>query len=503
MSLKKRLTAVCMIAIAAVIVFVIAISGWQVSEKQEDAVIFTGGKETIYLWYTDETLTSYLSSAAVTYNETHDVRIVPVLESGLEYLERINHTSLESSAPDLFIISHDSLGKAYLAGLASEIKPKDGIKPDEVYIGTGLQAASYKDKIIGYPFYFETSSLLYNKTYLEDMARSQMEAEADLAEGEAAQERIEEAGEEGQTLEAENTQDVVFTEEQIEAKVQQLLPATIQDIESFADNYDAPEQVEGVFKWDVTDIFYNYFFIGNSIKMGGEAGWDTAQIDIYNLDAIASLRVYQELNQFFSIDTGEIEYEAILDEFMAGKMVFTMATTDAVFKLEQAKADGLLEYDYDIALTPAIDENRQTRSLSMTSCVVVNGYSENKEVANDFAYFLTAGYNDILYARTGKVSAAKDVDYGYDPLDKFAAEYEKSISMPKMIETSNFWVKLEVAFSQIWNGADANEKLKELSEQIMSQVTGTAYEEDYLEEPKEQEEEYPDEEEGVQEGTEE
>ena len=36
-----------------------------------------------------------------------------------------------------------------------------------------------------------------------------------------------------------------FSDEQIEARVQQILPATIQDIETFADNYDAPEQVEG------------------------------------------------------------------------------------------------------------------------------------------------------------------------------------------------------------------------------------------------------------------
>ena len=461
MSLKKRLTAIGIIAIAAAAVFGIAGSGRQISEKQEETIF--AEKETIYLWYTDEALTSYLSSAAVTYNETHDVRVVPVLESGLEYLEKINQASLENSAPDLYIISHESLEKASLAGLASEVMPKDGAAMEEVYIGTGLQAASYKDKFVGYPFYFETSSLLYNKTYLKDMARASLEAEAE--------------------------QEPAFTEEQVEAKVQELLPRTILDIETFADNYDAPQQVEGVFKWDVTDIFYNYFFVGNSIKMGGEAGWDTSQIDIYNLDAIASLRVYQDLNQFFSIDTSESDYEAILDEFMAGKMVFTMATTDAVFKLEQAKEDSLFGYDYDIALAPDIDESRKTRSLSVTSCVVVNGYSEKKEDANDFAYFLTAEYNDILYARTGKVSAAKGVDYGYEALDKFAQEYEQSISMPKMIETSNFWVKLEVVFSQVWNGADANEKLKELSEQIMSQVTGTAYQEEYLEEPEAPEEE--------------
>ena len=75
--------------------------------------------------------------------------------------------------------------------------------------------------------------------------------------------------------------------------------------------------------------------------MGGEAGWDAGQIDIYNLEAIRSMRAYQELSQFFSIDTGKIDYDTVLDEFMAGKMVFTMATTDAVFKLENAKDDGL------------------------------------------------------------------------------------------------------------------------------------------------------------------
>lgn len=481
MSLKKRLTAAGIIAIAALVIFGVAKSGISVSEKQEEEELFTGGKETVYLWYTDEALTSYLSSAAVIYNETHEVRVVPVLQSGLEYLENINQASLEENIPDLYVISHDSLEKAYLAGLAGEVKSPQGTDMEQRYIGTGLHAASYKDKLIGYPFYFETSSLLYNKTYLENMARDQLEAEADRAAGEAAQESADAAqeagtaGEEGSadTADTEGTiQGEPFTQEQVDERVRELIPETIQEIETFADSYDAPEQVEGVFKWDVTDIFYNYFFVGNSIKIGGEAGWDPAQIDIYNQDAVSSMKVYQELNQFFSIDTSESDYEAILDEFMEGKMVFTMATTDAVFKLEHAKSDGLFAYDYDIALTPDIDENRKSRSLSMTSCVAVNGYSQNKDAANDFALFLTSQYNDILYARTGKVSAATGVDYGYEALSKFAQEYEKSISMPKMIETSNFWVNLEVAFSQIWNGADADEKLKELSDRIMSQVTG-------------------------------
>ena len=42
-------------------------------------------------------------------------------------------------------------------------------------------------------------------------------------------------------------------------KIDVMIPATIDDILTFADEYDAPEQVEAVFKWDVSDIFYNYF----------------------------------------------------------------------------------------------------------------------------------------------------------------------------------------------------------------------------------------------------
>lgn len=513
MSLKKRLIAAGAVALTAALTFGIAKTGMQVTTKEEEPV-FTQGKETLYLWYTDEALTSYLSSAAVTYNENHDVRIVPVLEKGLEYLEKINQASLSGEVPDMYVLSHDSLEKAYLAGLAQEISPAENIALDELYMGTGLQAAAYKDKIIGYPFYFETSSLLYNKTYLEDMAEKQLEAEADVLAAEEAQQDLLENGpqEEAQEEEALNDSDTepgeeteTETEAEAEAvseeaqqkkeeRMQELLPSTIEEIKDFADNYDAPEQVEAVFKWDVTDIFYNYFFIGNAINMGGEAGWDVSLIDIYNEDAISSMRAYEDLNQFFSIDTSEIDYDSVIDEFIEGKLVFTVATTDVVSKLEQAKEDGLFVYDYGITQTPDIDENRKTRPLSMTNCVVINGYSEHQEEANDFALFLTSEYNDILYARTGKVSAAENVDYGYEALDEFAKEYENSISMPKMIETSNFWVSLETVFAEVWDGADANLKLKELSEQVRKQVTGRSFEEESIEENQETEEaEYPDE----------
>ena len=539
MGLKKRLFTMAVIACAAAAVAVVGLSGKTISQEQEES-IFTRGKETIYFWYTDEALTDYLGSAAVAYGEAHDVRVIPVLASGLEYLEEINKASIQSeNMPDLYIISNDSLEKAFLAGLASPISEESWGEIKEEYPDAARLAVTYKNKTIGYPFYFETSSLLYNRTYLEEFARSQIEAERDAAEGEAAMADFEENGPEeesqgnedaqagessqeggntqgdgtsqadadaqnegglqegGEGSEEDGTEPDGEMEALVDERVKELLPSTIDDILNFANEYNAPEQVEAIFKWDVTDIFYNYFFAGNYMIVGGAAGDNTENMNIYNKDAIDCLKVYQALNQFFSIDTKEISYEKVLNDFMEGKIVYTVATTDAVAKLEEAKGNGDFAYEYSIAPVPDINEELLTRSLSVTNCVAVNGYSDKQELARDFARFLTCEYTDTLYSRTGKVAARYGVDYGNINLQEFVNEYEVSVPMPKMVETSNFWVELEIAFAQIWDGADANDRLRQLSEQIMTQVTGEPYTETVIEEEEEivDEVEYLDEEE--------
>ncbi len=506
MGLKKRLFTMAAILFAAAVVAAVGLSGMSVSRQQEETV-FTKSKDTLYFWYTDEALTDYLGSAAVAYGEAKDVRVIPVLVSGLEYLEEINRASIRSeNPPDLYIISNDSLEKAFLAGLASSVEEEGWGEIKEGYPDAARLAVTYKNKTIGYPFYFETSSLLYNRTYLEEFAKSQIEAEKDAAEGEAAMAMLEgnepEEAEEGDmpdALEEEGQEGRVDEGLQalINKRVKEILPSTIDDILGFANEYNAPEQVEAVFKWDVTDIFYNYFFAGNYMIVGGAAGDNTENMNIYNKDAIECLKVYQDLNQFFSIDTKEISYDKVLNDFMEGKIVYTVATTDAVAKLENAKENGDFSYEYGIAPVPDINEGLLTRSLSVTNCIVVNGYSEKQDKAEDFARFLTCEYTDALYSRTGKVAARYGVDYGNMNLQEFVNEYEISVPMPKMVETSNFWVELEIAFAQIWDGANANDRLRSLSEQIMTQITGQPYTETVIEEEEEtmQEMEYLDEEE--------
>ncbi|MBP3459628.1 MAG: extracellular solute-binding protein [Lachnospiraceae bacterium] len=439
-------------------------------------------KDHIVIWYTDDSLSDYLARAALQYYEEKDVRVTPVLVSGLQYLEQINDAQLSGEgAPDLYIISNDTLEKAYLSGLAAEITDPEGLVNNTIYSDAALHAVTYEDKLLGYPLYFETSIFLYNETYLRDMSIKTIEAEQNAAEGEAAMEMVEaaESDEELEALVSANAVEAAagaVTEEQIREKEAQLVPVTMDGILTFADSYDAPETVEAVFKWDVSDIFYNYFIVGDSISVGGENGDDPAQIDIYNQRAVDCMTLYQQLNQFFSIDTKAVTYDSVLQEFIDGKIVFTVATTDAITKLEAAKQNGTFAYEYAMAPIPQVSDTLTSRSLSVTNAVVINGLSEKGDLANDFASYLIANQDKDFYSITDKIAPKTNIQYDNPAVYAALEEYAASIPVPKMMQTSNFWAQLEIAFTKIWTGSDVNEILSELDGGIRRQVSGNSLE---------------------------
>lgn len=477
--MKKKVVSICLIILLLAATILSAMYG-----GSQSTVLFENNKP-LQLWYTDEALTNYVESAAFDYQEETGNKVVPVLVSGLEYLDEIYTASLEGEGPDLFITSNDTLEKAYLSGLSSKIEDTGGIVDQNNYPEAALLAVTYKDRIVAYPFYFETSVFLYNQTYVENLARETIEAEANAAEGEAAMEAIEaadsEQAAEGQVVTEAETAEV--SAEAVARTMDVIIPSTIDEILTFAEEYDAPEQVEAVFKWDVSDIFYNYFVVGNYITVGGDAGDDPDNIHIYNEDAMKCLAVYQKLNQFFSIEPKEVSYDSILQEFIEGKTVFTVATTDAIRKIDEAKAAGSFAYEYGVATMPNVNEELSSRSLSVTNAVVINGYSGQKEKAEDFAKYLTYDRAESLYDRTGKISVRKNLDDDNKKIKVALAEYEKSVPIPKNMETGSFWVYLEIAFANIWKGADINETLRGLSEQVMSQVTGSEYTQEVLPTP--------------------
>ena len=457
MNLKRRFLAIALVLIVFALVLLAGILNLKVPTKEDPASGLIGiKKDTIYIWYTDDTITDYLNSAAVSFGEKTDVRVIPVLKNSTEYLEQINASSLDDyeNTPDLYIMSNDSLGKAYLAGLADKVRNTENLTTEN-YPQTALDACTLNGNLVAYPYYFETSAYLYNKTYLEDYVKSKISAEraeaAQALEGEnqtESTESTEASTDDSQssenTEEAAEAEEEQFDPEEVEARLNEVLPETMDELLAFADSYDAPPNVEYILKWDVSDIFYNYYFVGNYMNVGGPAGDDVNDINIYNSSAIKCLESYQTLNQFFFIDADTVTYEDVIQEFIDGKVVFSVATNDIIATLNAAKVEGRFNYDYGIMNVPKINDELYGRSLSVTNVVAVNGYSANKEIANDFAEYLTGEYTQNLYARTGKTASAYQDEYLDKRLGVFMSEYENSISMPKMIETSNYWIKLEV-----------------------------------------------------------
>ncbi len=544
-SFRSRVIAILITLLIVGGCIAVAAAGYEIrypepEEEGEPASAYAIGKDTIYLWYTDESLSDYLNTEAVNYSSVNDeIRVVPVLVSGRDYLESISDASMtDEELPDLYIATGDTLEKANLAGLAEPVMPPDNANITDVFSQTALDAVTYNGNLVAYPMFMECSAMCYNYTYLEQWARNTLEAEirAQLAEeeklaeesktsdqgsgsgtsnssgsgktGDAAKSEEEKKAEEEEKArqEAELQEKIssMVSDEDVVAYVEEHIPSTIDELLGLSDDFDAPEGVDTIFKWAVTDIFYNYFFIGDSIDVGGPYGDDPARIDIYNEDAIKGLTTYQKLNQFFSISTDDVSYGGVIEDFEFGRIVMTIVTSDAVRSLAQAKADGDMEYEYRFTALPDISDTSAGRSMSVTDAIVVNGYSSHKEAANDFAYYLSTSAPDTLYDWTGKVSVLKDANYGEhnDELQVFAREYEESVPLPKMLETSNYWVNLEMLFASVWDGADANEGLKKLSEQMKLQVTGEPVTEETIIIPEEVEEEDEIIEEGSEEDTE-
>lgn len=476
MGLRKRLVSVVVVAALLIgLIYVGKNSKVLQGVIPEDALT---QKETIYIWYTDEALDNYLAGAALEFSEENDVRVIPVLTSGLEYLEAIHEASMDGqSSPDMYIISNDALEKAYLAGLADPIEDPAGLVTEDNFCAAALSAVTYQDKLVGYPFYFETSALVYNESHLKEAASAYAVAAADAAAGEAAQEAADNGEIETEIVVEEETEELIVP------SVEELIPGTLEELLSFADTYDAPSTVEAIFKWDVSDIFYNYFFAGNYISVGGPNGDDSSLINIYNLEAIKGLQAYQQMNQFFFIEADEVDYESVVKEFQEGKLLFTVCTTDILTYLEEASKVGHFLYDYDITTLPDVNEDIKTRSLSVTNAVVISGYSDKQEIANAFAAYLTGERAERLYEQTGKLSSNNEVVYDNERAEAFREEYADSAPITKLMSASNFWVQMEIAYTKIWSGADVSLTLKELSEQIMGQVTGEVYEEKYIKAP--------------------
>lgn len=467
----------------------------------------------IILWYTNEELSNYINEVSKEFETDYNVIVHSKLVSAMDYIESINQAVLnDEAAPDLFISENNNLEKIYLAGLALE--SSDDIFSENNYFETSLDAFTYKGKILAYPMYFETSYLLYNQKYV------------------------------------------------------QTPPNTIDEILTFANEFDAPEEVESIFSWDVTDLLCNYFFIGNYLN--------NDEIDcenyITNKDKITqALEYYQNLNQYFAIDPHTVDYESAFQNFIDGKSVFTIAKTDKLPEIEIMEGDAseneetikpnegtnansssneegnietkenetskeeqenaarknreeitqnnqtdnknsekessqtqkstnclkenysagveeifrktqekekeavidnqdrsrlpkIIDKDSNIKVAPLpnLTDELESKGISIHYGVFINGYTKKEEEAKTFAKYLTYDKAVYLYQKAGKLSTRNSLYYQNDNITSIINQYKNNAVSPKVMENEDYWLKLEIDFSNVWKGANVAETVNEM-----------------------------------------
>lgn len=501
-------------------------------DKAVETTTLAEESKELVLWYTNEELSEYIEKAVSEYEKVNQVSITTKLVSGVDYIENMNQAVLsEDQAPDLFIAENSNLEKIYLAGLSAEIT--DDAVNENTYYKTALNAFTFKDKLLAFPMYFETSYLLYNQEYVQQP------------------------------------------------------PESIEDILVFADEFDAPEGVESILNWDVTDILCNYFFIGKYLN-NNEINNKNYIVDKEKLTE--AFTYYQNLNQYFAIDSSNIDYDTAFQNFVDGKSVFTIAKTDKLPEIEMIEGDvsedvqadknakdsanndttkegsnetkenaneetqneenvdksseetskdnetdnegsakesnetsksfyglGLDESYYagiekvlrkipqkqveidepgqaeqeengseqnnadqnelndepaqassvekekfKIAVLPNLKDNLESSGISINYGVFVNGYTQEMEASKAFARYLAYENAVNLYKEAGKLSSRNNLVYESENISTVLKQYEKSVCAPKIMENGDYWLKLEISFSNIWNGTPVEEIIEEM-----------------------------------------
>ena len=89
-----------MAALFAMVAAVIYGSTLEITGEQEDSGprSWFDRKDTIYFWYSDESMENFINSAAVSFGEREGIHVIPRLISDSEYLEALNRASVEGES---------------------------------------------------------------------------------------------------------------------------------------------------------------------------------------------------------------------------------------------------------------------------------------------------------------------------------------------------------------------------------------------------------------------
>lgn len=381
----------------------------QAMENQEQNKVFD-------LWYSYTGYEPYLKEAAKRYEEKTGIKVRITYYTTIDYLEKISSASAEGNGPDMFLLSEDSLQNAVLLGIIEQNYDTD-ILNEHNYCQKAIKSVTYVEKQYGYPLGFETTVFAANKTYVDNM------------------------------------------------------PDTFDEVKVFADNFNNGDEnaghdyskVSSILKWDISDILYSYGFLGAYLDVCGEMGDNPTIIDVKNENAIKAGEYYYSLSQYFYTEAEDARYEKVMEEFFNGQIIYTIASADIINRIAES------DMNVELSVLPALTDKLSAKAVSVTDIIAVNPFADMKEEAIEFSKFLSYDMADEMFNICGVIST-RNIEYENENIDKFIEAYEQSKGLPKLMTTSDYWLKISNITKKIWYGSNVKEELMQLYTELNERI---------------------------------
>lgn len=371
----------------------------EVLEAKEEAETFLAeentdvSKEAVYqraeadliFWYEDASYTAFFEKAALDYFHETGIKVTIQQREEMDYLGAIyDETMQEGAYPDVYLLAADSLEEAYRYGLAAV---NESASADTNMAHNALKAATYEDKLFGYPLSYNTCVFVYQNDYFETV------------------------------------------------------PESLQYFIDYSNENEPEGNVEYLLEWDVNDPFYDFPFISNSVtfeKTEPEVMRVIYEEELYQKD----IDYFESLLNSFSVDAQTVSEDSIIADFKSGKTLAAIIDTNSLCELSGCS--------YSLMQLPALNEELPAYSCAITDMLLVNDFSKNAEEAARFAAFVTQEKAAELYALSGHFSVILSMDAEWIERTAYAS-YEEAVLAPNSEDAKDFWVNLEELISRYFS----------------------------------------------------
>jgi len=356
-------------------------------------------------WYSDARQAPYYEAAAAEFHERYGVKIFCDYQDPVDYLDAINEADIAYDGPDVFIVSNDQMKKAYLAGLSAKNTLYSDAFWNANYPEVAKKALMTDTFTTGYPIYMDTCLMIY---------------------------------------------DTALTSK----------PEHFSDITDFAVGFEDETNTKTVFRFDISDPYCDYMYLGDGANVFGEYGEDTNAFDVSNEAVVRNMTYYQSLRDYFSLEVETSTYEEIKQELTEGTLVYGIVKTDIIPEMSEYGST------YALCPIPELSDGLSIQNLSTTYGACVSSYTEHEEYANLFAIYLSYEFADHLYGLTRSVAVRSSIPHMETDEESAYEEYKSSVPVPKALENGDFWIYTEICFKNIWNGNDVATELANLQHQL-------------------------------------